>query len=140
MKIKQKFFIYDESIKSNAIEMVKRLEPMNKNPYIVEIKPATRKLIQNNLMWVLLGKIAKRIKWPVTDENGITTNEYLSDQDWKGILSASLQGASRRVQDPNGNGMVLLGHSTSTESIEWMSNMIELCYAFAAQQGVNLDA
>lgn len=136
--MKQTYVLVNSTVKQNCIEFISKL-PTDGKPYYAVIQPETRRLRQNAIMWVLLNKLSKAIEWPVTDSHGVTCNEYLSADDWKQILSASLEGLSRRVADPNGNGYVMLGHSTSKETVQWMSDMIELIYAFAAQEGVNLD-
>lgn len=136
--MKQKFVLINEQVKQNAMGFISAL-PTDGKPYYIEVKPETRRLRQNAIMWVLLGKLSRHVKQPVSDSDGFIVDEYLSAEEWKQILSASLEGLTRRCEDPNGNGYILLGHSTSTETVTWMTDMIELIYAFAAQRGVNLD-
>lgn len=136
---KQEFHIFTPLIKNNAIELIKQIEPKDKNPIVVTVQKSTRKLSQNRLLWVLLAKVSKQQLWPVSYPDGSVRSEILTDYEWKDIFSASLQGDGRKVQDPNSNSMVLLGCSTRRETVEWFSDMIELIYAFGAQQGINLD-
>jgi hypothetical protein len=44
------------------------------------------------------------------------------------------------VPNIDGNGFVVLGARTSRMSIKEMSDMIELCFAFGAQNGVKFSA
>lgn len=135
----QRFFIYTDTIKHNAIAMINQIEPVGVNPMTVTVQESTRKLSQNAKMWVLLAMVSKRIKWPVRYPDGAVIYELLTSENWKDIFSASLNGEGRLAQDPNSNQMVLLGASTSKESVRWMSDMIELIYMFAAERGINLD-
>ena len=137
--MKQKFALYTDLIKSNAVRMVSELPVKDRTPYIVDIRPETRRDRQNALMWVLLKKVSERVKWLVRYADGSERYELMSDVDWKNVFSASLEGEGRLARDPNSNQMVLLGKSTRVESVQWMTDMIELIYAFGAQQGINLD-
>ena len=83
---------------------------------------------QNALMWKLLGQVSKQVEW---------YGQKLSSEDWKHVLSASLTG-QRSIPGIDG-GFVVLGVSTSKQSKEWLSNMIELIYAFGSQNGVKFE-
>jgi|LGOV01.1.fsa_nt_gb hypothetical protein len=135
----QRFFIYSEAIKQNAMAMVNQIEPVGSNPMVVTVQESTRKLSQNAKLWAILATVSKRIEWAVRYPDGTIKQELLTSENWKDIFSASLNGEAKLAQDPNSNQMVLLGASTSRESVKWMSEMIELIYAFAANQGINLD-
>ena len=135
----KRFFLVNAHVLSNCQSFIGGLELRDKKPYEVHIKEATRRVIQNDLMWVLLGKLSKKMTWPVTQIDGSVKNERLKDWEWKNLLSASLIGETRLAQCPNGNGMIMIGHSTRNETVSWMSDMIEFIYAFASSNGIELD-
>lgn len=89
---------------------------------------------QNRLMWELLGQIAQRKQWPVDGRL-----QWLEPEEWKDILSAGLKRHQRVAMGIEG-GFVILGQRTSRMSVQEMTDLIELIYAFAAEQGVELDA
>jgi len=70
-----KFVLKNEKIKQSSIEWIQRLR-LNGIPYVVSVeqKKETRRLAQNNLLWVWLDFIAKYFQ-----EN---TEQCLSADDW----------------------------------------------------------
>lgn len=92
----------------------------------VQFKKAARSLDQNALMWCLLGEISEQVVW---------YGQKLSADDWKDVLSASLRHA-RVVPGIDPGTFVPLGMRTSDMTVEEMTNLIELIYAFGAQQNV----
>jgi hypothetical protein len=90
----------------------------------------TRSLASNRKMWACLGDIAKQVQWPV---NGFV--QFLSAEDWKDILSASLKKEGRMAQGIDG-GFVMLGQRTSKMKVKEMCDLIEIIYAFGANNGV----
>lgn len=95
----------------------------------VEFKKPRRSLDQNALMWSLLTEIAEQVVW---------YGQKLSAEDWKDVLSASLRKA-RVVPGIDPGTYVPLGLRTSDLTVEEMTNLIELIYAFGAQQGVQFS-
>jgi hypothetical protein len=87
-------------------------------------------LASNRKMWACLGDIAKQVQWPV---NGFV--QFLSAEDWKDILSASLKKEGRMAQGIDG-GFVMLGQRTSKMKVKEMCDLIEIIYAFGANNGV----
>ena len=111
-------------IKSVFVNALEHIE--SDKAYIVKIKEGSnRTLEQNRKCWAMLNDIAKQVKW-----HGIK----LSSEDWKHIFSASIKG-QRIVPGINGE-LVVLGASTSTETVKFMSEMIEQMYAFGSEQFV----
>jgi len=94
--------------------------------YVVTIKPPTRSLEQNALLWSALTDVADQVVWH---------GRKLDTASWKHIFSSSL-----RKQDvvPNldGTGFVVMGVSTSQMSKAEMNELIELIFAFGAQHNV----
>lgn len=97
--------------------------------YVVEIKPRTRSLDQNALLWSLLADVSKQVDWH---------GQKLASEDWKHVFSASLK-QQRAVPGLDG-GFVVLGQSTSKMSVKDMSELCELIQAFGAQQNVKWSA
>lgn len=99
----------------------------------VEIRERTRTLDQNALMWELLTTLSTGLKWPV---NGKI--ETLTPEEWKDILSASLDQENRIAQGIRG-GFVMIGKRTSKMTVRQMTDLIELIYAFGAEHGITFD-
>jgi hypothetical protein len=93
----------------------------------VEFKAPRRNPDQNALMWVLLGHVAKQVEW---------YGQYLTSEDWKDVLTASLRQA-RVVPGIEPRTFVPLGMRTSDMTKEEFSQLIELIYAFGAERGVD---
>ncbi len=96
----------------------------------VEIRERTRSLDQNALMWELLTTLSTNLQWPVNGKS-----ETLTPDEWKDILSASLDQENRIAQGIRG-GFVMIGKRTSKMSVRQMTDLIELIYAFGSEHGV----
>lgn len=119
--IKQTFRLAHEGARRNAISAVARAQ----DGMIVEIKPATRTVLQNSRLWAMLTDISRQVEW-----YGLK----LSPEDWKHIFSAGLK-KQRAVPGLDG-GFVVLGQSTSKMTKAEMSELQELISAFGDEQGV----
>lgn len=89
---------------------------------VVEFKKKTRSTEQNAKMHAMLSEVADQVVW---------YGKKLKVEDWKNMFSASLRKA-QVVPGIDPGTVVPLGIHTSTMTIEEMSNMIELIYAFGA--------
>lgn len=98
--------------------------------YRVEIRPRTRSLDQNAMMWSILADLSKQVDWMV---NGAATK--LEAEEWKDVLSASLNQETRMSQGIRG-GIVMLGQRTSKMTVRQMSELIELALSFGTEKGV----
>jgi hypothetical protein len=96
----------------------------------VSIKESKRSLEQNSRMWAMLGDVAKQVVWTV---NGHA--EKLSAEEWKTIITASLNQENRMAPGVRG-GFVMLGVSTSAMTIKQMTDVIEFLFSFGADQDV----
>jgi hypothetical protein len=123
------FKLFSKRQRQAAIEAVKSAP----EHYIVEIKPRSRSLDQNAMLWRLLTIASKSVPWTV---NGVET--MLTPEDWKDIFTASLHQENRIAKGIRG-GFVILGRSTSKMSISQMTELIEFIYQFLAEQGVAVD-
>lgn len=127
--MKQIYRLFSQRQKQQAIEAVQAAP----EHYVAEIKPRTRSIEQNAMLWRLLTIASENVPWKV---NGQTA--MLSPEDWKDIFTASLHQESRIAKGIQG-GMVLLGRSTSIMSVYQMTELIEFIYGFLAEQGVLID-
>ena len=93
--------------------------------YVVEVKPLTRTIQQNDLMWALLTEISNQVVWH---------GQKLTPENWKDVLTAALKRQS--VVPGIDGGFVVLGQRTSKMSVKELNEVIELAYAFGAQNGV----
>lgn len=116
----------NEQVKQRAVKWIGQAPAGTK----LEFKSPRRSLDQNALMWMRLGEIAKGVEW---------YGQYLSAEDWKDVLSASLRKA-RVVPGIDPGSYVPLGMRTSDMTKEEMTNLLELIAAFAAERGVELSA
>lgn len=120
-----RYFMVNESVRGHLLHFIQSL-PMDENkPMVISISEPKRTLAQNAKMWAMLSDISEQVEW-----YGVK----MSDDDWKNVLSAGLE-KQRAVPGIDG-GFVMLGAKTSQQSVKWMSDMIELCYAFGAEHGV----
>lgn len=93
--------------------------------WVVTVSEPTRSLDQNALLWPLLDDIAKQVEW---------YGNRLNADEWKDVLTAALR-KEKVVPGING-GFVVLGQRTSKMGKREFSELVELVYAFGAQQGV----
>jgi hypothetical protein len=76
-------------------------------------------------MWAMFQDLANQVVW-----HGLK----LSKENWKDVLTAALK--NQDVVPGIEGGFVALGHSTKAFTKEELSLLIELTFAFGAQQGV----
>jgi hypothetical protein len=95
----------------------------------VTIKPETRSLAQNDLMWSCLTDLSKQVKW---------FGKKLTPEGWKDFITGHLEGQDL-VPNMDGTGFISIGRgkSTSKMTIKEMTAVIELCHAFGSDKGVN---
>jgi hypothetical protein len=91
----------------------------------VSVKPERRSNDQNALLWVLLGEVSRQVDWH---------GQKLEPAEWKDVFTASLK--RQKVVPGLDGGFVVLGSSTSRMDKQEFSELVELIYAFGAQQGV----
>jgi hypothetical protein len=78
-------------------------------------------------MWAMLTDVSQQATY-----HGLK----LSPDDWKLIFLDGLGYELRMVPNISGTGFVNLGRSSSKLSVEEMTNLIELIFAYGAQHGV----
>jgi hypothetical protein len=113
----------NDMIRAKAADWCRRLPKDTR----IEFKGPKRTIPQNDRMWAMLTDVSQQVKW-----HGLK----LSADDWKLIFLDGLGHELRMVPNINGTGFVNLGRSSSKLSVEEMTNLIELIFAFGAQHGV----
>ncbi|GGE36120.1 NinB protein [Agaricicola taiwanensis] len=93
----------------------------------VTFAASKRSLPQNDRMWAMLTDIASQMTY-----HGIK----LAPDDWKLLFLDALKREVRMVPNLEGNGFVSLGRSSSDLSKQEMSDLIEVIFAWGANNGV----
>lgn len=93
----------------------------------------TRSLDQNAAQWPILQAFADQLQWPV---NGQMV--WLSDEEWKDILTAAFEGERVRLAQGLDGGVVMLGRRTSKFGKKKFSDWLEFLHATAAARDVDL--
>jgi hypothetical protein len=93
---------------------------------VVLFKKKSRSTEQNAKMWAMLSEVSEQVEW---------YGNKLTPEDWKTMFTASLRKANVMPGIDAGT-VVPLGLSTSAMTIEEMTNLIELIYAFGAERDV----
>lgn len=117
----QKFILYNRQCRDRAIEAVRQAG----DEYIVTVTEPKRSMVQNALMWVLLGELAEQVNWH---------GQKLTAENWKDMCTAALK--RQQVVPGIDGGFVVLGTSTRKMTKLEMSELIDFIMAFGAQQGV----
>lgn len=89
---------------------------------VVEFRKKSRSTEQSSKMWAMLGEVSAQVEW---------YGQKIDAEDWKDIFTASLRHA-RVVPGIDKGTFVPLGMRTSSMTIDEMSNLIELIYAFGS--------
>lgn len=93
--------------------------------WVMRISEETRSLEQNAKLWPMLTDVSKQVVW---------YGQHLTEEEWKDVFSASLK--KQKVVPGLDGGFVVCGQRTSKMPKSEFSDLIELIYAFGAQQGV----
>lgn len=117
-----RFRLVNPRVRANALAAVSAAP----DGYIVTIAEPKRSLAQNARLWSTLGEIAAQVEW---------YGQHLSAEDWKDMLTASLR-KSRVVPGIDPGSFVVTGLHTSNMTVAEMSALLELAYAFGAEEGV----
>ncbi|MBC7602784.1 MAG: recombination protein NinB [Ramlibacter sp.] len=97
---------------------------------IATISEPTRTLDQNAAQWPILDAFAKQKQLMVNGKM-----EYVTDMEWKDVLTAAFNEELNRVAHWKGR-MVLLGQRTSKFGKAKFSDWLEFLHAAAAEEGV----
>lgn len=126
MMEKQVFQLVSPLVRRNAAHAIANAP----EGYRCEIRPRTRTLAQNDLLWSVLTDISKQVSFVVNGEAVKVSPEEVKD-----ILTAGLKRETRMAMGIDG-GMVILGQRTSKMTVRQLSELVELAHAFGSQKGV----
>jgi hypothetical protein len=124
---KRTFIMAHDLARARCLEAVKAAPA----GYAVTIAEPTRSVEQNAAQWPILQAFAKQKQAVI---NG--RMEWVSDEDWKDILTAAFNGELTRVALGLDGRMVLLGQRTSKFGKGKFSNWIEFLHATAIEMDV----
>lgn len=125
MSDKSLFILSHRRAREIAVEAVKQAP----DGYAVEIKPVTRSLEQNSMLWSLLTDVSSHVLWH---------GRKLSQENWKHVFTSSLNKMDV-VPNLEGNGFVVLGLSTSKMNKKELSDLVDLILAFGHEHGVKFN-
>ncbi len=123
--MKQTYILAHDQARRNAAQAVQNAP----EGFVVTVAEPTRNLEQNARLWAMLTEISQQVVWH---------GKRLTPEDWKHVFTASLRKLTV-VPNLDGTGFVALGMSTSKMSKREFSDLIELAFAFGAEQGVEWD-
>jgi hypothetical protein len=126
MMERQVFQLVSPLVRRNAAQAIANAP----DGYRCEIRPKTRTLAQNDLMWSVLTDISRQVDFVV---NGVLVK--VSPEEVKDILTASLRHEVRQALTEDGK-VVLLGMRTSRMSVKEMTDLIDLGHALGSRKGV----
>lgn len=126
MMEKQVFHLVSPLVRRNAAHAIANAP----EGYRCELRPKTRTLAQNDMLWSILTDISRQVDFVV---NGAMVK--VSPEEVKDILTAALKRETRMAMGIDG-GMVILGQRTSKMTVRQMTELIELAHAFGAEKGV----
>lgn len=118
------FVLQNDLIRQRAVEAI-RTAPEGMT---VTIKPATRSLEQNSLLWPLLTAVSQQVDW---------YGHKLTPDEWKDVFTAALK--RQKVVPGLDGGFVVVGASTSKMGKREFSDLLDLIFAFGAEKGVVFD-
>lgn len=93
--------------------------------YVVRLSEPTRSLEQNAKLWAMLHDVSTQVEWH---------GQKLTSEDWKDVFTAALKRA--KVVPGLDGGFVVCGQRTSSMGKRDFSELVELIYAFGAEQNV----
>lgn len=117
----------NDAFRQKAIDWIRRAPRDTR----VEFKGPKRTTPQNDRMWAMLTDLSLQLAWH---------GQQLTPEDWKLVMLDALRREKseqlRMVPNTDGSGFVPLGTSSSDLSKDEMTDLIEIIFAFGAQQGV----
>ncbi|WP_233115607.1 recombination protein NinB [Aggregatibacter actinomycetemcomitans] len=127
------FFLRDQCIKNNCLDLIKELPTDDKKPLVVKIQPMTRNLEQNAKLHAMLSDISNQCEFG-GEKRDINT--------WKMIFcSAHRIATGDKAEMAIGlEGEVInLRESTAQMSVKRMASLIEYVTAWGVANGVKFN-
>ncbi|WP_233119282.1 recombination protein NinB [Aggregatibacter actinomycetemcomitans] len=126
------FFLRDQRIKNNCLDLIKELPTDDKKPLVIKIQPMTRNLEQNAKLHAMLSDISKNATW-----NG----EKLDIYAWKNLLVSAhsiATGEPLKIVRGIEGELVNIRERTSKMSSKRLSSLIDYILAFCAGSGIEI--
>ena len=110
-----------------AVEWVREMatKGLPAGPVMISLGRPRRTVDQNRKLWPMLNDISRQVEW---------YGQYLSAEDWKHVLTASL--VKQKAVPGIDGGFVVCGLSTSRMTKTLFCHLVELIYAFGAEHDV----
>lgn len=118
---KQYFILTGEAVRQRAMASLMSA-PLG---YCLSIQEPTRTLEQNSLLWPLLTDLSRQVNW---------YGNKLTQEEWKDVMTAAIK--KQKVVPGVDGSFVVCGQRTSKMGKKEFSDLIEVIYAFGAEQGV----
>jgi hypothetical protein len=112
-----------EAMRTKAHDYIAKARPGSR----ITFQGPKRTLPQNDRMWAMLTDVATQVEH---------AGQRYSTEDWKILFIHALGRETRFIPALDGRGFVPIGQSSSDLSIEEMSELIELIFAWGAEHGV----
>lgn len=140
MEFKQRFFIRSNTVRANAKDFIDKLPlPTMEDgkeitkPYVVEIKPITRTLEQNDKLHAMLTDISQQAQFK---------GRWISVEQWKLIMvsaHAIASGGKAEMEIGLEGEVINLRESTAKMSVKRLSSLIEYVTAWGVSNGVRFN-
>lgn len=130
MSNKQRFFLYDDRIKSNCLRTVQSVAPSRDKPMVVEIREATRNDMQNKKLHAMLGDISRQATYQ---------DMHLTLEQWKLLMiSAHTIATGGQVDLITGieGETCNIRELSSKMSVRRCASLIEYIQAWGAGNGI----
>ena len=127
--MKKTFKLINPQVRQYACQIINSVP----DEYIVTVGEPNRTLDQNAAQWPILQAFSKQLQWPT---NGVMC--WMTEADWKDVLTAAFRQESVRVAPGLNGGMVMLGQRTSGFGKSEFSEWLEFLHATAAARDVTV--
>lgn len=124
----QKFILHNPQCRVKAIDAINNAATGS----IVTVSDPKRSILQNNLLHAVLTDISRQVVW---------CGKKFDVDTWKRLCVAAWLRENKQSPDLipaiDGKGFDVIYQQTSKLSLAQCSDLIEWCYAFGAEQGVD---
>ena len=127
------FFLRDQRIKNNCLDLIKELPTDDKKPLVVKIQPITRNLEQNAKFHAMCQDVANQAEF---------MGRKLTMEQWKVLFISGHAIATNQKADvvPGLEGeFVNIRESSAQMSVSRMASLIEYVTSWCVQNGVRFN-
>lgn len=128
-----RMYLVNEAVRKRAIEMILALPLDDKNPLVIEIKPKTRSMEQNDKFHAMLGDISNQAEW-----QGDRYDLY----GWKNLIVSGHTIATKlpyKLVTGLEGELVNVREQTSKMGVKRMTSLIEYTTAWGVSNGVRFN-